>query len=258
METETKKEKKLRSRLYPRYNLEDCIKFIGTLSKLGGNSVSEGAIAADLGQAINNSAFIGKISSSKQFGLISKDEGKLSLTSLGKEIMFPREEQNKSSNAIKKAFANPSLYKELIDAFNGKILPDYVALGNRLVHDYSLEIAAKDIASKNFIRSAEYSDVMQNGIIVMNASTLTLIENQNDPIGELKVAEPRKNITETSPKNSGEQFIFEFVGGIKLIIPRNKKTSEAIIDGELKEARKTLSDFAEKFVFEETNSENNK
>ena len=257
METETKKEKKLRSRLYPRYNLEDCIKFIGTLSKLGGNSVSEGAIAADLGQAVNNSAFIGKTSSSKQFGLISKDEGKLSLTSLGKEIMFPREEQDKG-NAVKKAFANPSLYKELIEAFNGKILPDYVALGNRLVHDHSIETAAKDIASKNFIRSAEYSGVMQNGIIVMDASALNSIENQSDPTDGLKVTEPKKNIAEVSSKNSGEQFIFEFAGGIKLVIPRNEKTSEAIIDGELKEARKALSDFSEKFVAEEISSQSNK
>lgn len=110
----------------------------------------------------------------------------------------------------------------MIEAFNGKILPDYIAFGNRLVHDYSIETAAKDIASKNFIRSAEYSGVMPS-------------------------------------KNSGEQFIFEFAGGIKLVIPRNEKTSEAIIDGELKETRKTLLDFAEKFVVEEVNNnENNK
>jgi DNA repair photolyase len=50
-----------------------------------------------------------------------------------------------------------------------------------------------------------------------------------------------------------DDFVFEFTGGVRLLIPRTKKTSEAIIDGELKDARKALSDFVEKFVVEEAN-----
>jgi hypothetical protein len=45
-------------------------------------------------------------------------------------------------------------------------------------------------------------------------------------------------------------FTFEFSGGIRLLIPRNKLTSEAIADGELKAARTALTEFANRFMNE--------
>ena len=46
-------------------------------------------------------------------------------------------------------------------------------------------------------------------------------------------------------------FIFDFKGGIKLVIPRNQGTSDAIADGELKEARLKLTAFADQFMKDE-------
>ncbi|TSC78209.1 MAG: hypothetical protein G01um101429_897 [Parcubacteria group bacterium Gr01-1014_29] len=164
---------KARSRLYPRYDLEEAIKFIQLVSRLGRKNVSEKSVADEDDKKLTNSGFLGRMSSAKQFALISRVDGKLSLTQLGNEIMFPLDDTTKA-RAIKKAFAMPTLYKELVDAFSGNKIPEYSSLGNRLINDYRIEACAKDVASKNFIKSAEYAGVMQNGILVI----------ENDLIGQ--------------------------------------------------------------------------
>ena len=259
MENEEKilsnKGSKARSKLYPRYDLEVAIKLIELVSKLGRNNVSENAVAAETGKSITNSSFIGRMSSAKQFGLISKDGGKLSLTQLGNEIMFPPDDATKAE-AIKKAFTMPTLYKELIDAFTGTRIPEYGSLGNRLINDYGIEAGAKDIAAKNFIKSAEYAGIVQNGILVIESD---LVDQPST--GQ----ESATNMSDTTNSSRGiknqpvraDDMVFEFSGGMKLVVPRNKKTSGAIMDGELKEARKLLTDFAEKFVVEEVNNKEN-
>ncbi|TAJ13452.1 hypothetical protein EPO56_03160 [Patescibacteria group bacterium] len=236
METEEKKETKARSRLYPRYDLEDSIKFIESVSKLGGSRVSNEAVAADLGKAVNNSTFIGRVSSSKQFGILIQESGKLSLSSIGKEIMFPRGDSEKSV-AIKSAFSTPALYRELIDTFNGKTIPDQAALGNRLVHDYGIEGAAKDSAARNFIRSAQYAGVLQNGILVASAENV----NQEDD-GESSESKAGK-ATGSNPfddffkptKQSGQPAIFNDSGSgwaltIKSAKPLNSATRTKLIE----------------------------
>lgn len=251
-ETQKEKETRARSRLYPRYDLEEAIKFIESVNKLGGNKVSAHAVAADMGKAVNNSSLTGRLSSAKQFGLLVQDEGKLSVSSLGKEIIFPRGEEEKSG-AIQIAFAAPTLYRELIADFSGKILPDKATLGNRLIHDYSIEAAAKDVAAKNFIQSAEYAGVVRNNILI---AQVTSNPNQDKDAGAKDVQQNNSYgiTTKHSPQlpasDSSNTFSFEFAGGICLIIPKNQKTSDAIADGELKDIRKALSDFAEKFVEE--------
>lgn len=59
----------------------------------------------------------------------------------------------------------------------------------------------------------------------------------------------QENVKKTEVDTSGN-FIFDFSGGIKLIIPRNQKTSDAIADGELKVIRQSLAKFAGDFMTE--------
>lgn len=249
MEENKTKDTRGRSRLYPRYDLEDAIKFIEVVSKMGGNRVSVDAVAAEMGKATTNSGFSGRVSSAKQFSLISLEGGKLSLTTLGKTIMFPPSD-NEKEGAIKKAFTQPPLYQEIITSFRGRVVPERSALGNRLVHDYQIEAAAKDGAAKNFIDSAQYAGVIQNGILVISDSEEGVsVQNEITPENSAKEQPIRKN---TSPAyDETTNFIFDLAGGIKLLIPKNQKTSEAIADGELKDARKSLSEFARKYLPEE-------
>ena len=251
------KDTKARSRLYPRYDLEEAIKLIQLLSKLGRKNVSEKSVAAENGKSITNSGFLGRVSSAKQFGLISKTGGQLSLTQLGNEIMFPPDDVSKTE-AIKKSFAMPILYKELVEAFGGTKIPEQSSLGNRLINDYGIETRAKDVAAKNFIKSAEYAGVVQNGILVAENNSSDRTSNGQEPTNTISnTANLGRDVKNQHVR--ADEMVFEFSGGMKLVVPRNKKTSEAIMDGELKEARKLLTDFAEKFVAKEINNdENNK
>lgn len=256
MAEEIKKEKELRarSRLYPRYDLEDAIEFIQAINKLGGSKVSINAVAAELGKAVNNSGFTGRLSSAKQFGLLVQDEGKLSLSSLGKEIVFPKGEEEKTQ-AIQKAFTTPVFYRELVEGFSGKVLPDKSTMGNRLIHDYSIEAAAKDIAAKNFIHSAEYAGLIRNGILVaQNVPLDSAVSGEENDIPTDKISKTFQEPKGSMPVNYNPTnfFSFDFTGGIRLVIPKDQKTSDAIADGELKEIRKALAEFAEKFVQKES------
>jgi len=245
------KDSKLRSRLYPRYNIEEAIKLIQVVSGLGRKNVSEKSVAAETGKSITNSGFIGRVSSARQFALISKDGGKISLTQLGNEIMFPVDDTSKAE-AIKRAFSMPTLYKELIDAFGGTKIPEHSSLGNRLLNDYGIEAGAKDVAAKNFIKSAEYAGVMQNGILIVEneviGQDLTGQELTNDEAGIVSATKGAKN----QPIRNNDH-VFEFSGGMKLVIPNSKEASDALLEGELKEVKKLLADFAEKFIAKTNN-----
>ncbi len=235
------KRHKMRSRLYPRYDLEEAVNFINIINKLGGRNVAISAVAAESGSAVNSSAFLGRLSSSKQFGLIVTENGKISLSKLGNEIIFPREEKNKLV-LLRTAFNNPPFYKELINDFLGKSLPEPSTFGNRLIHDYKIEVKAKDKAATNFIRSAEYVGAIKNGILIMNEGGVSDIANSS----KQNMKDQGNNAQPY--ESTGGNFVFNFVGGISLVIPRTMETKEAVMDGELKEINKGLNEFAEKYL----------
>ncbi|GEM_PF-2020181 len=221
-----KKDVKGRSRLYPRYDLEEAIIFITLINRLGGSRISVDAVAADMGKAINNSTFIGRVSCAKQFGLITQESGKISISSLGKEIVFPREESS-GKKAIRTAFTTPQLYRELTDAFQGKVLPEISTLGNLLFHDYGIEANAKDAAAKNFLRSAEHAGVIQNGILVMSqqeGAAETIQEKPGD-VDNLIVSTKRDQNVDSDTMHRIELALRPNAKFI-LIIPRDMSVSE--------------------------------
>ena len=82
-----------------------------------------------------------------------------------------------------------------------------------------------------------------------SVKTIVRQKRQDSPSGK---DSSRTNTDESGPSfGSSANFVFDFQGGIKLIIPRNPKTSDAIADGELKTARQALAKFAEEFVHDQ-------
>lgn len=230
---------KRRSRLYPRYDLQEAIHFIKLLETMGGEGVSEQAVASSLGKGVNNSTFHGRLSAAKQFGLLVEEKGRLSLTEVGRRIVRPSEPAQ-SGEALRVAFTRPSLYGELIRAFQGRVLPEPSYLCNRLVNEYGIEAGAKERAAKNFLNSAKYANLVQNGILVTEA-----------------VAQDGKADTETdegwgdsrSEEHAGVpgrgSFVFEFAGGIKLLLTKDERSSAAIMEGKLKEVKEALDRLSE-------------
>ena len=246
-----------RSTLYPRYDLKEALDFTATVHSLGSENIPKGSIAAEIRNPINSSAFLGRLSCAKQFGLIKVENSNknISITSRARRILQPIGDEDKN-NALREAFSEPELYRKLIKQFSGKTLPNKDTLGNMLMHDksYGIQDTARITAATHFISSAEFVGAIKHGLLLAD-----LIERKNNE--EVALSAPFENPKETSfPQQSktlpvpdistNDTFVFDFGGGIKLIIPNNILTSEAIADGELKDIRKGLKNFAEKFLID--------
>lgn len=55
---------------------------------------------------------------------------------------------------------------------------------------------------------------------------------------------------------SNSFHVFDFTGGMKLLIPMRQKTTEAIMDGALKDIKTALKEFAETYCCEEILEDN--
>lgn len=158
-----------KSPAYPRATWDDCMEFVKTVNDFNYKSVASLAVAEKLGITnLSSKAFVSRVSSAKQFGLITATSNTIQLTDTCRRIIYPTEE---NVNAIKiTCFAMPTLYAKLIARFDGKALPDTETLGNLLAKEYEIARAVKDSAAKCFIRSAEQLDILRGGVLAYSES----------------------------------------------------------------------------------------
>lgn len=145
---------------FPYGDLNDAIEVAKDIFKNGGQRGSPEQVAAWTGhKVVDSGAFRGKLATSRTFGLINVDREAISLTELGSEIVDPQRE----SQARVKAFMNVPLYKQIYDAYRGKILPsENAALEAEVVR---LGVAKKqaDKARQAFQRSADQAGFFAHG-----------------------------------------------------------------------------------------------
>jgi len=163
--------KREKSRKYPYYDLKECIEFAELISKIGGKLEAPiSAIVSSMGiKSENNKRLNYSMSSSEQFGLISKSNKALKIIELAKKIIFYEDEFQKKE-AIMEAFKSPPLYKELIKRYEGLEVPE--TLPNVL---YKLGIAQSKIkrATITFKRSARFVGALDENNILMTKTSET-------------------------------------------------------------------------------------
>lgn len=161
------KSKREKSSLYPPANIEDTYNFIQLVDKLGGKSVSYDTISSSMGVSDRTKSFLYRLSSAKQYGLITTGGRAVQLTELAKKILYPTE-NNKPSALLRECFDKPDLNAKLIERFSNKALPIKAQLSNILMNEYSIIKTAKDNAASCFIESADYLGYLKNGILTLN------------------------------------------------------------------------------------------
>ncbi|MDA8215893.1 MAG: hypothetical protein M0Z64_11560 [Nitrospiraceae bacterium] len=145
-----------KSRPYPPYSLDEALRFISVIEKLGGRNVSEMVLLKELGvKEPRTKSFWGKAASAKQFALLTIDGHNYTLTEKAKLILRPKDEDSKRT-ALTESFLSPELYKELYEKFVGQQLPSVETLANILFHDHGLNVNVSFDAAKAFIESAKY------------------------------------------------------------------------------------------------------
>lgn len=176
------KKAKEKSAQYPAYDLSDCMEFVRAVDKLGGKQVSEGSLLSELGLTSSNTkSYTGKLSSSKQFGLLESKAGLLSFTERAKRILYPTEEPREvqKKKLIIEAFRSPPLYQKLIKRFEGKPLPNILA--NILMNDFKIAKAVMNSAAKVFISSAKFAGVLEDDNVLQVGRTYEAITGEALP-----------------------------------------------------------------------------
>jgi hypothetical protein len=160
-----------KSTVYPYYNLEDCIDFIKVIDQLGGEQVSEKTLLDTLGITTPTTrSYSGKISSSKQFGLIETKGKTISITKRGLELLHPTsDDETHRKDLLREAIQTPGLYQKLIDKFDTKKLPNEEILANIFMSDFKIAKAVKNRAAQVLFESARYAGVLtEDNILNLN------------------------------------------------------------------------------------------
>ena len=242
---ETKKKQKDRSVAYPGVSLSDAIESTGKLrDSLGRGPYSREEAAKALGHTQLTGPAARKVAALAHYGLLERTGNTYSQSQLAQDILKPLSDEQKEVS-IKRAAISPRLFLKLCERFNGQALPSM--LQNIVIREGVSEGAANEVV-RIFTETMQFAKILVNGVIVVDApsedGTDTEQPTVSIPQNSTRIASPQQRNREVGD----DSFVFEFTGGIRLVIPQTKKTSEAIADGELKNARKELSSFADKFM----------
>lgn len=176
-----------KSKQHPNATWNDCIEFIKKVDSKKLGKVSYNTMAEEYGlKTYTTKSFTQKVSTSKQFGLIETSNLTIQLTDTAKKILYPISELQVEKTTVE-CFSKPTLYKQLIEKYDGKAIPDVNILSNILFNEFDITKAAKDNAAKVFIQNAEMMGVLKGGVLCY--------QQNEEKIDEIKVEE-NEEITE--------------------------------------------------------------
>lgn len=140
-ETESKPSK---SYIFPKISLSEALKVAEIIwEKNSGNPFTLFDIAGKVGTAPTTSGFRELIRSSQKYGLTNEGMNPadftktISLTPLGNSIVAPTPDDN--IYALKRqALEKPEIFQKVLNALNGKIIPDKDVFQNMLIRNYSM------------------------------------------------------------------------------------------------------------------------
>jgi len=231
---------------YPAISLDYAIKVVEKARVLG-KSISDTTIAG--GGSTKSGAFTRKRAALGYFGLISGRGENLQITELAEKIISPLNENEKTS-AIKESFLKPALYRKLYDTVEKEVSIEVSMLGNLVVREFGIQPSGKDDFMNTFISSGQF------------AQLINYIDGSKDRVEFRSIQDDLESsggsdMEESTTQNGGFRvstsgMIDLEISGIRLFIPKNEKTQDAIAAGELKELRNKIIEFSKKYLSEQS------
>lgn len=186
-----------RSAQYPIVTWEASLDFIKVIDSLKFKQVSYNEVAKKLGLSnVTTKSFTGKISTARQFGLISVSNKTLQLTPVAKNILYPTGTETRDL-AIE-CFKSPPLYTRLIERYEEKALPSEEVLSNILMMEYRITQSAKDNAAHVFLESADSLGLIQGGVLTLNPDVETVPEGDSKSGSQLTFSQEAEVSSPTS------------------------------------------------------------
>ncbi len=152
-----------RSKQHPNETWQECMEFIKKIDSKKLPIVAYSEIATEYGlQNYQTRSFMKKVTTSKQFGLIEVNNLTIKLTDISKKILYPTSDTKQLEI---ECFIRPPLYRELVEKYNNKALPNVNILSNILLNEFGITKAAKDVAARIFIENAETMGILKGGVL---------------------------------------------------------------------------------------------
>jgi hypothetical protein len=170
---------------YPMFDLEDAVKVIVGVNKLGGGKIDKNVLAQGLGYTPSTAGH--HINSAKYYNLVLQEKNIIANTELAKKICMPISDDEKEES-LQKAFFACSIYYTLYDRFKGGIVPDAGILSNLLHREFGVSTTGKDVLAKNFLSS-------------LKQTHLSVVDNEGNLLIPASESESEKEATTIESKN---------------------------------------------------------
>lgn len=162
--SEKDEKRKYATTAYPKYSLMDALRIAQSIKDNGaGKPFDRLDLAKSLNYSPASSGFRMLITASSRYGLTvgSYMAKEISLTPLGRSIMYPQNPEEKA-DGLKKALFNIPLFQRFFTDYENNKLPDVEYLANTLNRTYG--IPAEDCADcyKMIVKNAEELKILDN------------------------------------------------------------------------------------------------
>lgn len=234
--------KKVRSRAYPALPLGAAIDAAKQIyDDLGIGPHSREALSRGLGYAGFCGAASPKIGALAQFSLLSRQNGRYSITESARAI-FKYPAAGAAANIAQAALC-PALYRALAARFAGESLPKNLAL--LLISDYGIAKKAAPDAAMNFAKTMEFAGLFESGRVVLpeNMPSKANVElpsaREGESLDDDTVIDDFENKKTADERREGEKIKVNLDSGITIMFPQ--KFSSRLALGEFAADLKNLN-----------------
>lgn len=143
----------------PIISLDEAVKIIKETYRKGGLINSLDTLATVMDNSVSSSTFNQKVSTLKNFGLISQIDDKYSITGLGQKVVTPNSTQQEA-DAIADAFKNIQTLFDIWNVFKDKTLPSIKELAKYIGEQTSIPENLTEDWADYFIQSAMFAGLL--------------------------------------------------------------------------------------------------
>lgn len=196
---------KQRSAAYPSYTIQESLDFAERIYKVYGNSYR--ATREEIATALNYSvgSLTQKVSAAVQYGLLDlKSKEGYKVTDLFVRWYRPISD-NAKKEALQEAFKSPPLYADLINVFEGNILPPLKPLANILLQKHNISEKACDKAAEIFEQNSELVSALTNERLLVFDGRAKEVEVEEFEQEEIDEEQSSVSIIPEKPKSDTNQ-----------------------------------------------------
>jgi hypothetical protein len=198
-----------KSNSYPRFTLQKAEELAKAIFNLGARSCDPERVAQVAGYSIKSGSYLGLKSTASQFELINVDKkGCLSVSEDWIEVFHHFDDLQQIKKARRDAISRPKLYKQLIEEYTDRQLPNLDKLSRELHlnQKYGILKDAAEVAARIFTESASHAGLLDDRgylVVSQDLNEIQIDKDNSQPESiELKINQELANQANNKPQTS--------------------------------------------------------